>query len=67
MAIEAVEPARAEKLKQAQRGSERGVMGNHHRLPNQIQAILSLHSDAASINRRDSVDVDDGSPVLEAS
>jgi hypothetical protein len=66
MSVETIEPARAEEFEQAQRGGERGIMGDHHRLPHQIQAILSRHSDTTSINRRDPAGIDDGSPVLEA-
>jgi len=67
MAIETIEAARAKKFKQTQCSSERRIMGDNHRLTHKEEPIPSLHSDTTSINRRDSVDIDDGSPVLEAS
>ena len=50
MSVETIEPARAEEFEQAQGGRERRVMGHHHGLTNQVEAILSRHRDTSSIH-----------------
>ena len=63
MNVKAVEPARAEELKQAQRGSERGVVGGHHGLPHQVQAVISCDGNAAGVDRGDSTRRGDGPTI----